>query len=178
MCIRPALNGKLFFCIYVVKSERDKTRLKLKPKIQFHPGCTNEWPAFHAHTCKPSAYKYILINAIKKLCFNANGKQMHSHSAAYTQAFCVCIKLFIMLAFVETAQCTQFECEQIFHALWDALSTMSNREIVEYFIVIISAISMTRKTIRHTCIDVQNIQIYIKCCHTCTALSSIANRSV
>lgn len=58
------------------------------------------------------------------------------HSTANTQTFSLCAKLFIVLAYVETAQCTQFECEQIFHALWDALSTMSNRNIVEYFIVI------------------------------------------
>lgn len=52
-------------------------------------------------------------------------------SAASTQTFSLCAKLFIVLAYV-----AQFECEQIFHALWDALSTMSNRNIVEYFIVI------------------------------------------
>lgn len=61
------------------------------------------------------------------------------HSAPeYIQTFIrfKCVKLFIVLAYVETAQCTQFEYEQIFYALWDALSTMSNCNFVEYFIVI------------------------------------------
>lgn len=51
-------------------------------------------------------------------------------------AFSLCIKLFIMLVHIETTQCIHFENERIFYVLWDALSTMSNCSIVEYFIMI------------------------------------------
>lgn len=80
--------------------------------------------------------------------------------------FCLYIKLFIGLAYVETTQCTQFEYKRIFNGLWDALSTMSNCNIVEYFIMIsnYNCDSVTPQTIQ-----MYRFKIHIKYCHACTS---------